>query len=181
MTTYITVFDFETTGLLKAAGNSLAAQPHATELYAMQLDADDDYKVVCEFHSYFKPPIPIPDHITKITGINDYTVQNAPMFGEKYQEIADVFFGSHTAIGANITFDMGILINELKRIDKEYHFPYPPIWFCTIEQSMHIKGYRLKNGELYTIATGKILEGAHQAKNDVMATFANYKYLKGIK
>ena len=144
----ITILDFETTGLLKPEGNSLAAQPHAIELYAMQLSPDNNYEIVCDFHSYFKPPIPIPEHLTKhVHGISDYDVSNAPTFGECYKQIADVFFGSHTVIGANITFDMGILINELKWIDKEHKFPYPPIWYCTIEQSMHIRGHRLKNSE----------------------------------
>ena len=56
-------------------------------------------------------------------------------------------------------------------------FPYAPIQFCTLEQSMHIKGHRLKNSELYTIATGKEIENAHQAKADVLATYESYKWL----
>ena len=43
---------------------------------------------------------------------------------------------------------------------------------------MHIRGHRLKNGELYKIATGKELIGAHKAKNDVLATYESYLWLK---
>jgi len=172
----ITIVDFETTGLIRPDGNSLASQPHATQVCAVQIGEMEEVEV--EVNTYIKPPISIPEHITKITRINDYTVQDAPTFGEIYLDLADAFFGSHTVIGHNITFDMHMLIIELKRLGKEFHFPYPPIWYCTIEQSMHLKGYRLKNGELFELATGKELIGAHDAKVDIMATYESYKWLK---
>ena len=175
----ITIFDLETTGLVKAKGIDIAHQPHITEIYAMQIDEKGNIQK--ELETYVKPPIPIPDFITKITSINDQTVMNAPIFLEVYKKVIDVFFSSHTVVAHNLSFDEQVLIFELQRIGKEYHFPYPPIKFCTIEQSMYIKGHRLKNGELYKIATGRVLEGAHKAKNDVMATYESYKWLVGQK
>jgi hypothetical protein len=74
-----------------------------------------------------------------------------------------------------------MLITELQRLGKEYHFPYPPSKFCVIEQSMHLKGYRLKNSELYKLATGKTIEDIHRARADLMATYEIYKWLKGGK
>jgi len=175
----ITVFDLETTGLVKAKGIDIAHQPYITEVYAIQLDNRGNIKK--EFESYIKPPIPIPDYITKITNINDYTVKDAPIFLEVYKKIIEIFFCSHTVVAHNLTFDEQVLIFELQRIGKEYHFPYPPVKFCTVEQSMYIKGHRLKNGELYKIATGREIEGAHKAKNDVMATYESYKWLRRQK
>lgn len=172
----ITIFDSETTGLIKAKGSDQLHQPHLTEIYAMQVD--EKFNLIKEFETLIKPPIPIPSFLEKQIGITNQMVANAPTFIQVYKHIMNVFFKSHTVVAHNLTFDEGVLINELRRIGKEHHFPYPPIKFCTVEQSMHIKGHRLKNAELYKIATGKEIEGAHRAKNDVLATFESYKWLK---
>ena len=173
----VTVYDFETTGLFKAEGTEDLYQPHATEFYGMQFDQTTD-EVINEFETYIKPPIPIPAFLEKQIGITNEMVANAPTFIEVWRNIVAVFLGSHTSVAHNHTFDERVLSHELRRIGKEYHCPYPPTKFCTVEQSMWVKGYRLKNGELYEIATGKVLEGAHIARNDVMATYENYKWLK---
>lgn len=172
---YTTIIDTETTGLLEAEGTDLALQPHLTEIYAMQVDHEG--KLIKELETLIKPPIPLPAIITKITGLTDYDLKDAPAFVEVYKDIVEVFFCSHTIVAHNLPFDEGMLINEFKRIGKEYHFPYPPIKFCTVEQSMHVKGHRLKNSELYEIATGKQIVGAHRAKIDVQATYESYKWL----
>ena len=171
-----TIFDQETTGLVKAEGTDLLHQPYLTEIYAMQFD--NDFNMVKEFESFIKPPIPLPAIITKITGITDADLAAAPSFIEVYRDIINVFFGSHTIIAHNLSFDEQILIFELRRIGKEHHFPYPPIKYCTVEQSMWIKGHRLKNKELYKHATGEEMVDAHRAKIDTIATFQSYKWLK---
>lgn len=173
----ITIFDQETTGLIRAKGSDQLHQPHLTEIYAMQVD--NDFNFVREFEALIKPPVPIPGFLEKQIGITNEMVRNAPTFIEVYKEITNVFFQSWTVVAHNLSFDESVLIEELKRIGKEYHFPYPPIKYCTVEQSMHLKGHRLKNDELYFLATGKRIEGAHRAKADVLATFESFKWLKG--
>ena len=172
---YITIFDVETTGLVKAKGSDQITQPHMTEFFALKVNSKDGtYK---EFETHIKPPIPIPSHIEKMIGITNQMVANAPTFLDVYKMITNAFFCSHTMVAHNLPFDLEVLILELARIGKEHMFPYPPIHFCTVEQSMHIKGHRLKNDELYMLATGKKLIGAHKARNDVMATYESYKWL----
>lgn len=171
-----TIWDTETTGLLNAIGTDEIIQPFITEIYAMQVDKEGT--IIKEIDTLVKPLMPIPKHITKITGIDDYAVKDAPSFFEIYKQLANVFLGSKISVAHNLTFDEGIVINELKRIGKEYHFPYPPIKFCTVERSMHLKGHRLKNGELYELATGMELAGAHRAKADVQATYQSYLWLR---
>lgn len=175
----ITIFDLETTGLVGAKGKDQLYQPHITEFYGVQVD--NNLKFVRDFDTLIKPPVPIPHHLEKMIGITNEMVANAPTFLEVVKQIIKVFLGSHTIVAHNLSFDEEVLITELKRIGKQYHFPYPPIKFCTVEQSMYIKGYRLKNGELYKIATGKELVDAHRAKNDVKATFQSFKWLRGQK
>ena len=172
----ITIFDLETTGLVGAKGKDQLHQPHIIEFYGMQVD--NDFNFVRDFETFIKPPIPIPAFITKINNITNEMVKDAPTFLEVYKKIIRVFWCSHTVVAHNLTFDEEVLIIELKRINKEYNFPYPPIKFCTVEQSMHIKGYRLVNDELYKLATGKELVGAHRSRADVLATFESFKWLK---
>ncbi len=172
---YITIFDLETTGLVEAKGSDPITQPYITEYFALKVNPKDGtYR---EFESYIKPPIPIPHHIEKLIGITNQMVANAPTFLDFHKEIIKSMFCSHTIVAHNLPFDLEVLRGELARIGKEYQFPYPPIHFCTVEQSMHIKGHRLKNNELYELATGKELVGAHKARNDVWATYESYKWL----
>ena len=176
----LTIFDTETTGLIKPEGNSIEVQPHIIEIFAIQIN--EKYEIVNKYYSLIKPPIPIPVELTKhVHHIDDNNVRNAPKFVEIWKNIADVFFESHTVVGHNLKFDIQMLAIELMRIGKELNFPFPPIHFCTIEQSMHIKGHRLKLPELFRIATGKDMEGHHKASNDVMATLECFKHLKRKK
>jgi DNA polymerase III epsilon subunit family exonuclease len=172
---YYVVFDTETTGLLEPMGTALYLQPHVIEIYAAALDKN--FNLVQEFESFVKPSISIPKHITKINGITDEMVANAPTFAEILKPLSDVFSGCSEVVAANLSFDLGILRTELKRNKRT--MVCPSLYFCTIEQSMHLKGYRLSNDKLYKIATGKELIGAHRAKADVMATIENLKFLKG--
>jgi len=174
----ITAIDTETTGLLEAEGADISLQPYIIELCAIQFS--DDFEIVNEIDTFVKPPRPVTPMITKITGITNNHVANAPIFAEIVRPLISVFFGSHTMVAHNLTFDLMMVVNELRRLGKEFQFPYPPVQFCTVEQSMHIKGHRLKNGELYELATGKTIDGAHRARVDVLATIENYKWLKGI-
>ena len=59
------LFDTETTGLLKPSANSVDDQPEIIEMYACAID--EDYNLIREFESFFKPNFPITDEITKIT------------------------------------------------------------------------------------------------------------------
>ena len=172
----ITIFDFETTGLEQPEGNHQNVQPFAIEIYAMQVD--EKGKLINELETLIKPPTPISPLITKYTGITNNDLRDAPTFPEIYRDLSSVFFGSHTSVAHNLSFDKAVIIHECRRLGKEYNFPYPPIDFCTVEQSMHIKGHRLKNSELFEIATGKELVNAHRARNDVRATYESYLWLR---
>jgi len=180
------IFDTETTELTKAEGTSLDFQPEMIEIYCLKVketlkkSGKIKYKKIDSFHSYLKPQFPIPKYITKITGIDEYTVADAPAFLDIFSKLKKFFRNTDTLVAHNLAFDKRILRYELERISENSNadFYWPKYDFCTVEQSMHIKGYRLKNNELYQIATGKEIVGAHQAKVDVNATFESYKFLQ---
>lgn len=171
------IIDTETTGLLKPEGIELIYQPYIIEICAIKIN--DSFQRIGELITLIKPPIPISKKITHITNITDDMVKNSPTFPKLYRPLVDLFLGCHTFVAHNATFDIGILKLELSRIEKQFNFPWPPIHFCTVEQSLHLKGHRLKLSELYELATGKKeIENAHRAESDVLALTDSYKWLK---
>ena len=175
------IIDTETTGLLSARATSLEFQPHLIEIYILRIDSKN--KFVADLDALVKPPVPIPDFITKITGINDLMVAKEPTFADIAKDVLKICKGTKTFVAHNASFDYNIVVNEYRRIDNKKFSKLKFDFFCTVEQSFDLKGYRLKNLELYEILTGKtFITNQHRAKADVLATFENYKeLLKRIK
>ncbi len=169
-------FDFETTGLIAPYEIGVGKQPHAIELCAIKID--EEFEPVDKFHSYFKPPIPIPDFITKITGIDDETVADSPTFIELYDDIAQFFLGETGIVAHNCAFDRDILRFELERCDLLLNFPWPKNHFCTVELSYAIQGRRLTLTKLHEIAVGRPHDdGRHEAEADVLALIRCFQWL----
>ena len=164
----IIVFDTETTGLLLPVNARMEKQPFITEIYAARLSPD--FKLVKELDTLVKPPIPISEEITRITGIDDNLVKNAPTFFEIYDDLYDLFEGVRYLVGQNVLFDIGMLHNELFRHNLEKKFQWPKHDICTIESSYHYKNKRLKLMDLHELLFNKGFKEAHRAKNDVNAT-----------
>jgi DNA polymerase-3 subunit epsilon len=169
------VLDTETTGLLKPDSITMNLQPYITELYAIKLT--DDLEFISEIDTFINPTVPIPEHIIKLNGITDEMVADAPKFIDIYQQLVDMFLGEKIAIGHNVSFDLGMLYCELTRLSKEFHFPWPQKWICTVEKSLPIENKRLTLSQLHEKATGKPHDGAHRAKADVHATIRGYTWL----
>lgn len=171
----ITLYDTETTGLLKPNATDVSEQPEIIEFYGVQID--EDFNIIQEVDTFLKPMNPVSETITKITGITPAMVEDAPRFATQYKDIARVFEGSRCLAAHNAAFDVSMLANELLRIDKLIHFPWPINHICTVERSMHLKGHRLNLSKLHEIATGKTFEGAHRAKVDVHALVRCFHWL----
>lgn len=168
--------DTETTGLLKTDAIDLNLQPHIIELYIIK--TEDDFTFIDEIDTFIKPPVPISEEITRITGIDNLMVANAPTFVEVYPDLVSLCLGQETIVGHNLPFDMGMIYCELARMNVEFKFPWPHNWVCTIERSMSIEHKRLKLGYLHELATGNPHQGAHRAKADTHATARCYFWLK---
>lgn len=164
----IIIFDTETTGLLKPIPTNIKFQPFITEFYACKIDKNLNF--VDELETMIKPPIPISEEITKITGISDETVKNAPPFLLCYEKIYNFFKDANYVVGHNVEFDINVLHYELMRHDFDKKFCYPMNHICTIEKSYHYQNKRLKLQQLHEYLFGKQFDSAHRAKYDVMAT-----------
>lgn len=173
----IIIVDTETTNLTRCCASHIDFQPYMIEIYIYRVDYR--FNFIDEFQSLIKPPVAIPGFITRITGINDIRVRNAPKFKHILKPIKKIFKGAGTFVAHNATFDIDMINYEGIRAGVDLKFPKET--FCTVEQSMHFYGYRMKNLELFTLLTGaKEIPEQHRAKADVMATFTNYKILKGM-
>ncbi len=159
--------DLETTGLLKPDLVDARLQPCITEIYVCKFDWYGN--ITAEFETFVKPPVPIPDNITEITGITNEMVANAPTFIQIYDDIVKFFLGETDFFAHNCSYEIGVLSCELRKFDLDYRFPWPCNQICTVEAAMPIKNKRLKLGDLYFEMTGRTMPYGHRAKVDVLA------------
>lgn len=168
--------DFETTGLLKPDLIDARLQPCITELYFCKFDYTG--KIMAEFETFVRPPVPIPENVIEITGITNEMVADAPTFVEVYDDLCAFFLGEDTFFAHNCSYEIGVLSCELSKYDLEFRFPWPKNQICTVEVAYPIQNKRLKLGDLYKIATGKEMGFAHRAKADVVAMVEVIVWLK---
>lgn len=167
--------DTETTGLLRPGATELWLQPHMTEIYACKFD--ENFVIYEEFERLVKPPIPVSEEITRITGISNEMLENEPTFIEIYDDMCEFFLGETHVFAHNNTFDKGVIETELARHDLVTRFPWAINQICTVEASMPINNKRMTLAQLYKLATGKEIENAHRAKNDVLPMVQCIKWL----
>ena len=107
------VFDLETTGLNPAS-------EEITEIAAVRVT---DGAIQDSFQTYVNPHKPIPEEITKLTGISDETVADAPDLGEAVpQFLTWAGEGQYPLVAHNAGFDMGFLRTACKRLAIERDF-----------------------------------------------------------
>jgi len=171
--------DTETTDLLKAVPTDLAFQPYMIEIGLIVMQHK---KVLYEFETLIKPPVLIPYHITKITGITNEMVENKPPFKKFCKPIKKGFNMAEIFVAHNLPFDYWMVKNEFKRSGKKIKLPKENNCFCTIEQSMCFKGFRLTSSEIHKLATGKDkIKKHHRALPDVKAMIKYYEFIVEAK
>jgi DNA polymerase-3 subunit epsilon len=164
----VVIFDTETTGLIENHVVKLEGQPHVIELYACRANLDDG-SVEDELNLLLRPPSPelVTKKISEITGLTYDALADAPTFADKSCEILQ-YLGSRDAIIAhNLSFDMEMVDIECERIGAKMEWPKRKI--CTVEQTIHVKGFRMNLSLLHEWLFSEKFEGAHRAKTDVTA------------
>jgi DNA polymerase-3 subunit epsilon len=113
------------------------------------------------------PTIPIPKESIKIHGITDEMVKDAPTFKQIWKGLYKIFENCDIAGYNSDIFDIPVLIEEFARIGILF-----PCWDANYVDVL--KNERRINpntlSAVYERWTGKTLEGAHDALNDVRAT-----------
>lgn len=98
------VVDIETTGLSKYVNK-------ITELAGVRVENGE---IVREYQTLVNPEEHIPSFITKLTGISDSMVQDAPTIDEALPKFLR-FMGDHQMVAHNATFDHGFLHENAKQ------------------------------------------------------------------
>lgn len=96
--TEYTVLDLETTGLSRHYHK-------ITEIAAIKYKGN---KKIGEFHSLVNPEVRIPSFITKLTGIDDDLVKDAPVISQVLPEFVE-FLGESIIVAHSASFDYGFL------------------------------------------------------------------------
>ncbi len=152
--TYVVV-DIETTG-------GRAPLHRVTEIGAVKMRGGE---VVDRWQSLVNPERPIPANITRLTGISDDMVADAPVFAGIADDFA-AFMGDAIFVAHNVRFDYGFLSAEFGRLERRFRHPT----LCTC-QSMRklfkgLPSYSLKN---LCRHFGVPLESHHRALCDAEA------------
>ena len=158
-------FDTETTGLIKNKTLPLDKQPEIIEFYAALVDLSTS-EVLEEFECLIKPQYGVPEIITKITGLTASDLKDCKSFIHYAPEIKSMIEKAEIVISHNASFDKGMVDIEFKRIGQTIKWQRV---ICTVEQTIHMKGYRLNMQALHNLLFGFNFAEAHRAKNDVNA------------
>ena len=153
----IVFFDLETTGV--SVGTDKIVQ-----IACVKVNTDLSKE---EKKMLINPQIPIPASATEVHGITDEMVKDAPLFKQIAKGLNEFMAGCDLGGYNSDNFDIPLLIEEFKRAGLDF-----PTWELNFLDVL--KYERLLNPQkleaVYKRYTGKDLDGAHDALNDVRAT-----------
>ncbi len=157
------IIDIETTGGSRQ-GNKI------TEIAIINFDGE---KVIDEFSSLINPEISIPFSITRLTGITNEMVANAPKFYEVAKKIVEMTKG-HVFVAHNVFFDYNFIKHEFS----ELGFQYSAERLCTVRLSRKL----LPGHASYSLGKlckdlGIEITARHRALGDAKATVELLKLL----
>lgn len=157
------VTDLETTG----------GSTKSTKITEIAIYLTDGEKIINEYSSLINPEQNIPHFITRLTGINDEMVENAPRFFEVAKEIIE-FIGDAVFVAHNVGFDYNVLRSEYNNLGYDFRREH----LCTVRSTR----YMIPGHASYSL--GKIandlnieLENRHRATGDALATVKLFQLL----
>jgi DNA polymerase-3 subunit epsilon len=157
------IIDIETTGNNPKYGS-------ITELAIYQHNGQ---KITNQYSTLINPEIDIPFYITKLTGINNEMVKNAPKFQEVAKTIVELTKG-RIFVAHNVYFDYKFIKQEFGRLG--YNFNRKTL--CTVKLAR-----KLLPGHV-SYSLGKLcsdlgieINGRHRASGDALATVKLFEIL----
>ena len=157
------IIDIETTGNKYNFGK-------ITEIAIYQHNGQE---VTGSFSTLINPEMDIPFFITRLTGIDNEMVRDAPKFYEVAKKIIEITMG-RTFIAHNVSFDYKFVKEEYKRLGYEYNQKT----LCTVKMSRRLlPGHRSYSlGKLCSDLRIEI-NGRHRAAGDALATVKLFEIL----
>jgi DNA polymerase-3 subunit epsilon len=157
------IIDIETTGNSCKYG-------YITEIAVYQHNGQ---MITSAYTTLINPGIDIPYQITKLTGIDNEMVKNAPKFYEIAKTLVELTAG-RTFVAHNVKFDYNFIKEEFGRLG--YNFNRKTL--CTVQMARKFlpghKSYSL--GKLCS-DLGIEINGRHRASGDALATVKLFEIL----
>lgn len=161
------VIDIETTG-----GSS--RRDRITEIAIFIYDGCE---IVDSFVSLVNPERAIPHFITRLTGITDHMVANAPRFCQIAKKIVELTADA-TFVAHNVNFDYNFIRQEFQRLGYDYRRDR----LCTVQLSRKlIPGYRSYSLGNICKELGIVIDYRHRAAGDAIATIKLLDHLLRLR
>ena len=153
----LAIVDLETTG-------GRAARDRVTEVGVVLVDGG---RVVAEHAWLVHPEVRIPPFISRLTGIDDGLVADAPPFGARANELLELLSG-RLFIAHNARFDFGFLRAEFARLDLRF----TPRVLCSARLSRRLfPEHRRHNLDSLVARHGLEVAHRHRALDDARAVW----------
>lgn len=150
------ITDLETTG----------GSMKATKITEIAIYISDGERIIDEYSTLVNPERPIPPFITRLTGINDEMVSNAPKFYDIAREIIE-FIGDAVFVAHNVGFDYNVLRSEYKSLGYDFRARH----MCTVRAARYvIPGHASYSLGKLTDDLDIVLHDRHRATGDARAT-----------
>ncbi len=161
------IIDIETTG----------GDPKVDRITEIAIYLHDGKQVMDSFVSLVNPEMPIPDFITRITGINNEMLKDAPKFYEIARRIVEIteqaIFVAH-----NVRFDYSFVQKEFRNLG----YTFSRRQLCTVKLSRKlIPGHQSYSLSKLAPALGIPNEASHRAFGDATATTRLFEMLLRIQ
>ena len=160
------ILDIETTGL----------SPVTEKITEIAIYIHNGKEIINEYSTLINPERNIPYNITRLTGITNEMVKDAPTFWEVAKDII-IFTEGKSIVAHNVSFDYNFIRNEFKSLG--YNFKRDRL--CTVKLSRKI----IPNHKSYSLGKlcnelGIKIKGRHRAAGDAMATVKLFEHLLKI-
>ncbi len=157
------IIDIETTGNRHNFGK-------ITEIAIYQHNGQT---ITGSYSTLINPEMDIPYFITRLTGIDNNMVKNAPRFYEVAKKIIEMTEG-HTFIAHNVSFDYKFIKEEFKRLGYDFNKKT----MCTIKMARKLlPGHRSYSLGKICSDLGIEINGRHRAAGDALATVKLFEIL----
>ncbi len=158
LTRPIAIIDLETTGINISADKIV-------EIAIVKITPDGESQVK---RKLINPQIPVPAAAGEIHGITDSMVKDAPVFKQVANEIKQFLDNCDLAGYNSNRFDIPMLVEEFCRA--EIHFSTTGRKLVDVQKVFHMMEQRTL-AAAYKFYCNKILENAHSAEADALATW----------
>lgn len=159
------IIDIETTG---------GRQPDRITEIAIIIH--DGSKIIEEYSTLINPEVPIPYFITRLTGISNEMVADAPKFYEVAKRIIELTSGK-IIVAHNSSFDYNFIRNEYKGLGYDFKRKH----ICTVKLSRKlVPGHRSYSLGNICEELGIVINDRHRAMGDALATAKLFEYLVSI-